>query len=336
MRKKYNVTDINLDEVSFVGKGANQSAHVVLMKRLEKAETKREMGEDFPASAFAYVPDPKKPSTWKLRLWDSMSEKETRSQIGAAVAALGKGFRGRKVQIPSDDLSGVKAKVLAAWLRVNEDKNRGDAPSILKSGGFMKKTLEELQKEFDELQKTHDKLVKTNDTLQKTHDDLVTEHDDLKKTAAKKDGKIDKSGMSDEVRKQFEEQETELKKQADMIAKMADDSLKISWIAKAGDVLLVGEAEEIGKLMKSIAETSPETAESLLVILKAANARIEKGNLFKEIGTGGEADTGALAELNKKAHELAKSEKITFEKAFSKIYKSDKVLRKQYLAETRG
>ena len=333
MKKKYNITDINLEEVSFVGKGANQDAHVVLMKRIEKAETKREMGEDFPASAFAYVPDPKKPSTWKLRLWDSIAEKETRSQIGAAVAALGKGFRGQKVQIPSDDLSGVKAKVLAAWLRVNEDKNRGDAPSILKSGGFMK-TKEEIQKELDELQKTHDELVKTNDELKKTHDELVTEHDELKKTAVKKEG-IDKSGMSDEVKKQFEQQETELKKQADMIAKMADERLEKVWIEKAGTVLLVGEAEEIGKILKSIAETEPETAESLLTILKAANTRIEKGNLFKEIGAGGESETGALGELNKKAHELAKSESITFEKAFSKVYRTETKLVKQYRLENK-
>ena len=72
---------------------------------VEKAETKTEDGEEYPASAFAYVPDPSKPSTWKLRLWDSLEEKETRRQIGAAIAALGKGFRGNKVKIPAEDLS---------------------------------------------------------------------------------------------------------------------------------------------------------------------------------------------------------------------------------------
>ena len=57
--------------------------------------TKREDGQDFPAEAFAFVPDKEKPSTWKLRLWDSLEEKETAAQIGRAVAALGPGgFRG--------------------------------------------------------------------------------------------------------------------------------------------------------------------------------------------------------------------------------------------------
>ncbi|MCK5604557.1 hypothetical protein KAR91_21895 [Candidatus Pacearchaeota archaeon] len=329
----FNITDMDLDEVSFVDKGANQPAHIILMKRLGKAKTKREMGEDFPASAFAYVPDSDKPSTWKLRLWDSISEKETAAQVGRAVAALGPGFRGQKVQIPSDDLSGVKAKVLAAWLRVNEDKNREDAPTILKSEGFMKKTAEEIQKELDELQKTHDELVKTNDELQKTHDDLTKDHDELKKTAVKKED-IDKSGMSDEVKKQFEKQETELADQAKIIAKMQDDRLEKEWISKAADSTLVGEATEVGKLLKSVAEASPETAESLMTLFKAANARIEKGNLFKELGTGGESEVdGALGELNKKAHDLAKAEKITFEKAFAHVYKTENKLRKQYLLE---
>ena len=72
---------------------------------LNKQATKREDGEDFPAAAFAYVPDPESPSTWKLRLWDSLDERETRQQVGRAIAALGPGgFRGNQVDIPDDDL----------------------------------------------------------------------------------------------------------------------------------------------------------------------------------------------------------------------------------------
>ena len=39
---------------------------------LLKAEMKTEDGVQYPAAAFAYVPHPDKPSTWKLRLWDSL------------------------------------------------------------------------------------------------------------------------------------------------------------------------------------------------------------------------------------------------------------------------
>lgn len=94
--------------------------------------TKREDGEDFPAEAFAYVPDPEAPSGWKLRLWDSLSERETAAQVGRAVAALGAGFRGNRVEIPADALAGVKRRVLQAWLDTHPDMTQADAPTVLK------------------------------------------------------------------------------------------------------------------------------------------------------------------------------------------------------------
>lgn len=97
---------------------------------IHKAKTKREDGEDFPAAAFAYVPDPEKTSTWKLRLWDNLEERETPTQVGRAVAALSPGgFMGNRVQLPSDAIAGVKRKVLAAWKRVHDDDEK--PPAVL-------------------------------------------------------------------------------------------------------------------------------------------------------------------------------------------------------------
>jgi len=98
---------------------------------MNKAVTKREDGEDFPAAAFAYVPDSEKPSTWKLRLWDSISQKETVAQVSIAATALtSAGFRGNQVQIPSEDLPKVKEKIRAAWRRVNGPDR--ELPTVLK------------------------------------------------------------------------------------------------------------------------------------------------------------------------------------------------------------
>lgn len=136
------VNKYELGELSLVDNPANPAANITMIKMddggqleyilseyIEKA-TKREAGEDFPASAFAYVPDSDTPSTWKLRLWESVAKKETAAQVGRAVAALGKGFRGNKVQIPSGDLSSVKAKVRAAWKRTHSDDD--ELPAVLK------------------------------------------------------------------------------------------------------------------------------------------------------------------------------------------------------------
>jgi hypothetical protein len=79
---------------------------------------KTEGGVKFSASDFAFVPDPERPSTWKLRLAESPGN-VTRSQLGAAAAAFSPGgFRGRKVQIPSDKVAAVKAKIRAAYREI--------------------------------------------------------------------------------------------------------------------------------------------------------------------------------------------------------------------------
>ena len=82
----------------------------------EEAVVKTEDGVKFPAEAFAYVPDPEKPSEWKLRIWEDPQKKVTRKQLGAAAAALSPGgFRGQRVDIPSGDISKVKAKLRSAY-----------------------------------------------------------------------------------------------------------------------------------------------------------------------------------------------------------------------------
>lgn len=93
------------------------------------APMKTENGIQFPAAAFAYVPDTSSPSTWKLRLWEDNGVKETRRQIGMAVAALGEGFRGQRVQIPAADRAAVIARVRNAWKKVNEES--AELPAVL-------------------------------------------------------------------------------------------------------------------------------------------------------------------------------------------------------------
>jgi hypothetical protein len=103
---------------------------------LSKQATKREDDEDFPAEAFAYVPDPERPSTWKLRLWDSLEEKVTAAQVGRALAALGPGgFRGNRVEIPAADLPAVRREILAAWRTVHEAD--AEIPEVLKEETFV-------------------------------------------------------------------------------------------------------------------------------------------------------------------------------------------------------
>lgn len=119
------LSKVELDEVSLVDSGAAQHSKIVITKRM----TKTEAGVDFPSAAYAYVPDPESPSTWKLRLWETPESKVTARQVGMAVAALGAGFRGNKVEIPSGDMAAVKAKVRAAWKSVHGEGD--EMPDVL-------------------------------------------------------------------------------------------------------------------------------------------------------------------------------------------------------------
>jgi hypothetical protein len=92
--------------------------------------TKTEDGQAFPKRAYAFTPDDV-PSHWKLRLWATPTGGPDARIVGAAIAALGAGFRGNKVQIPMSALAAVKAKVRAAWKAANPDKKPEDMPSVI-------------------------------------------------------------------------------------------------------------------------------------------------------------------------------------------------------------
>lgn len=114
----------------------HRASTLTVISDLAKA-TKREDGEDFPPEAFAYVPDPERPSTWKLRLWDSLEERETRAQVGRAIAALQPGgFRGNRVEIPGEDIGAVKERIAAAWRKVWSDDDSAEMPPVLKQESY--------------------------------------------------------------------------------------------------------------------------------------------------------------------------------------------------------
>ena len=70
-------------------------------------------GRQYPASAFLYVPDRSKPSTWKIRVKEYVGGnlKVTAKILGAAWAALGKGFRGQKAALPESVIATLKGRV---------------------------------------------------------------------------------------------------------------------------------------------------------------------------------------------------------------------------------
>lgn len=108
-----------------------------------------------PASGWAYTPDKEKTSTWKLNISDA-------THTAAAVAALGKGFRGNKVSIPEDDLAAVKKKVKAAYSKFFPDN---DTPQVLKSVGFAEGLAQLIEKFFGGSQEEVEDVVEVTKSL---------------------------------------------------------------------------------------------------------------------------------------------------------------------------
>jgi hypothetical protein len=108
------------------GEKVTNNFNVVLDKIVEddtsrKVQHKRENGMDFPAKDYAYVPDPQRPSTWKLRLTESPG-KFTVAQLGRAAAALSAaGFRGNRVKMPSSVVTAVKRRLRAEYKKLGID-----------------------------------------------------------------------------------------------------------------------------------------------------------------------------------------------------------------------
>lgn len=97
------------------------------------AATKAEGGKNFGPSDYAYVPDSSMPSTWKLRLTATPGGAPDPATVGAAAAALGAGFRGNKVELPTAARAEVVAKVRSAWKRANPEKKDDEMPEVLQT-----------------------------------------------------------------------------------------------------------------------------------------------------------------------------------------------------------
>lgn len=154
------LSDMDTREVSLVDAAANKRTFLVIKRdagagsdsdssgddsseddaEVGKQEPKKtEAGKEFPAGAFAFVPEPDKPSTWKLKLFDEPADVPDKPSVrltAAAAAALGPGFRGQKVKLPADARESVKQKVRAAWLKARRlagnDDPEADLPNVLK------------------------------------------------------------------------------------------------------------------------------------------------------------------------------------------------------------
>lgn len=136
-----------------------------------------------------------------------------------------------------------------------------------------------------------------------------------------------------------DEQATELKAAKEAVAKSDDTLLSRQMVEKAARLSHVAATDDLAPVLKEASQKlDPETFEKLETILSAAQERVSKGDLFKEMGRTGlgsaENKQDAWSQIEKKADELVeKGEDISKEAAIDRVMRTDPQLYNQYLFE---
>lgn len=313
---------LKLSRVDLVPAGANPGAHIALYK----AQTKTEDGKAFPASDYAYVPDPENPSKWKLRLTAEPYGEPDPRIIGAAVAAFGKEFRGQEVQIPQSDLSEVKRKVLQAWLKTHPDLDSADAPEILKEKimpenqnmdeqSTKEPGIEELKAEIERLKAENEKLKaelssKSDDEVEKSETEIVEDSD---------------------VRKELDATKAQL-------AEMQKAQEFAECVAKAKDYEELGQPKEVAKLLMASDKHFSDDEKALFSqLLKSAKEQVQKGALFSRLSKDVAEPAGWEDRLAEAARDrVAKGDAKTVEQAKVAIMSENNELRKEFTESLRS
>lgn len=107
--------------------------HALKREKATEKPAKVEGGVKYYASDYACVPDPEKPSTWKLRLAEGESGNITVAQLGRAAAAFSKGgFRGNRVDLPDEcPAEKIKNRIRSEYRKLGVDSE--DVPDSIKS-----------------------------------------------------------------------------------------------------------------------------------------------------------------------------------------------------------
>ena len=309
-------------------------------RELEKQATKREAGEDFPAAAFAFAPDRERPSTWKLRLFESVADVSANrpsivqtGQVGAALSPGG--FRGNPVDIPASARAGVIRRARAAWLRARRDRDvtADDLPEVLKfigrpvrrrrSGG--KRMATEYEFGFDiEKADLKPEVKKALDDLQT----IAAEAEDKLETAESKITKLEKDkdpdheddpleGVPEEVRKIVEPQlkaatdrttavEKENATLKGRLDKIEAETERTTFEKGVGD--LTGLPDKREALIESL-WTIPDVEKRANVqkSFEAAAAAARRGGVLGEVGSELDGGGSAYAKIEAVAAEIRKA-----------------------------
>jgi hypothetical protein len=222
---------------------------------------------------------------------------------------------------------------------------------IKEKGGAYMKTFEELMKELPdedrtvvegEIEKAKAEMteeqkkkmeeekaawMKKEEENLKKDEPLETNAEELIKSADPKIQELVKKLQEDVDKSKGELEKVELEKKA------KEDELKKELLSKEAEKYPnIGATKE--DLVKILGSVDEDTSILIKAVLSADNEALKDNAIIKSVGSSGDGvDKTAKQEIEEKAQELAKAEKITIEKARTKIYKSEPELMKKLREE---
>lgn len=318
---------VKLDEISFVGKGDNPEASVILLK-MKSEDSILALGKEYKETedhnkvlkSWLESNQVRKDDGEALTFAELAADRELRDKIWSMCYMLEDSLG----SIVRDDECTDKA----AKIQQSIEEFKTAVTAITK--GENKMTPEEiaaLKKAKEDSDAAVATLTKEIGTLKACAADDKKKMDELAAAKVKKDEDVLK-GLPEAIVKEIQDNR-------ERISKMEDEASTREYVAKAAEVTLIGKADEVGDLLKTIAKHSTDLAGKVFDLFKTASARIKEGDLLKEVGKNTDSSTSsAYDKIVAKATELRKSHpELTEAKAFTKVYDEDSDLRSAYLKE---
>lgn len=290
----------------------------------ELEDYKTDNGIKFPKEAYLYVPESGKPSTWKLRIWETPETKITVAQLGRAAAAFSAGgFRGQKVELPSEEVSTIKKKLVSLYKK--EGIKKEEIPNhLFEEGGVGdmadEKKLEDLEKKLQELS---DSFSNDKKVLEETHKSAIAAIEKKLSETHAKELEITNKKL-EESEKKLSEREKDFKKEK--VVKICDDLVsKGFWPAVVDKVkkVMLADVENSFSTIK-LDEKDISISDVLVDMLEAIPSDI-RVNLEEIAHSVKNTDPNKKYMSDKEVEEYAKDKKLSYEDACSELAREGRI-----------
>lgn len=291
----------------------------------ELEDMKTDGGVQYPKEAYLYVPDATKPSTWKLRIWETPDLKITRRQLGRAAAAFSAGgFRGQKVELPSEDVSKIKSKLVSLYKKDGASKE--EIPNyLLEEGGedYMpeEKRMDDMDKKLQELSDTFAKDKKVMEEASKAA--IADVEKKLSETYAKEMEVTNKKLADAEKKLADREKDLHTEKVKNTCSGLIGKGFWPAVVAKVEKVMF---SDVDGKFstIKLDDKTDMSISEVLVDILETIPTEI-RVNLEEISHSKKNEDPNKKFMSEKEVEEYAKTSKLSYQEACSVLAKEGKI-----------